>query len=222
MMNVSDARRGDRDELADQRPDQPGRLGQADADHHHEDDRDRREVAEVVDERREQEADAVDGQQPLDLGRLGPQLVGVGRLVLVRADVDRVGRAAVVGLLRGHRRRRDDLVGGLDVEPRQRLREQDHARGTARGRGSPGPASCCRRARCRRARAACAWPARRPPCRSLAPARAYSPKNAASAVGRLLELVEQHALVGRVDVRVAVGGADQQHLGVRAPPPGAR
>ena len=44
---------------------------------------------------------------------------------------------------------------------------------------------------------------------------AYSPKNAASAHGRLLELVEQHALVGRVDVRVAVGGADQQHLGVR-------
>ena len=32
--------------------------------------------------------------------------------------------------------------------------------------------------------------------------------------GRLLELVEQHALVGRVDVRVAVGRADQQDLGL--------
>ena len=53
--------------------------------------------------------------------------VRLGGLVLVRADVDRVDRAAVVGLLRRHRRRRDDLVGRLDVEPRQRLREQDHA-----------------------------------------------------------------------------------------------
>ena len=83
MMNVSDAGRGDRDELADQRPDQPGRLGQADADHHHEDDRHRGEVAEVVDERGEQEADAVDGQQALDLGRLVVHLVVVGGLLLV-------------------------------------------------------------------------------------------------------------------------------------------
>src|SRR5690242_18094717 len=32
---------------------------------------------------------------------------------------------------------------------------------------------------------------------------------------RLLELVEQHALVRAVDVRVAVGGPDEQRLGVR-------
>ena len=46
-----------RDELADQRADQPRGLGEADADHDHEDDRDRGEVAEVGDERREEEAD---------------------------------------------------------------------------------------------------------------------------------------------------------------------
>ena len=151
MMNVSVLLEDDRDELADQRPDQPGRLGQADADHHHEDDRHRREVAEVVDERREQEADAVDRQQPLDRGRLGPELVGLGRLLLVRRDVDRLGRAAVVGLLGGDRRRRDDLVGGLDVEPGQRPARAGSPRGRARGTGSPGPASGCRTARSRRA-----------------------------------------------------------------------
>ena len=58
MMKRQRASRRDADELADQRADQPGRLGQADADHHHQDDRHRREVAEVGDERREEEADA--------------------------------------------------------------------------------------------------------------------------------------------------------------------
>src|SRR6476661_6986474 len=33
--------------------------------------------------------------------------------------------------------------------------------------------------------------------------------------GRLLQLVEQHALVGGVDVRVAVRGAHEQYLGLR-------
>ena len=69
-MNVSVLAGRDADELADQRGDQPGRLGQADADHRHEDDRHRREVAEVGDERREHEADAVGGEQALDLRRL--------------------------------------------------------------------------------------------------------------------------------------------------------
>ena len=59
MMYVSVAREDDADELAYQRGDQSRGLRQADADHHHEDDRDRREVAEVRDERREEEADAV-------------------------------------------------------------------------------------------------------------------------------------------------------------------
>ena len=52
-----------------------------------------------VDERREQEADAVAGQQALDLGRLRRDLVGLRRLGLGRPDVGRLGRAAVVGLL---------------------------------------------------------------------------------------------------------------------------
>ena len=85
MMNVSVAGVEIATSLRISAADQPGRLGHADADHHHEDDRDRGEVAEVVDERGEQEADAVDGQQPLDLGRLGPHLVVLGRLVLGRA-----------------------------------------------------------------------------------------------------------------------------------------
>ena len=54
------------DELPDQRPDQSGGLGEADADHHDEDDRDGGEVAETGDERREEEADSVCGQQALD------------------------------------------------------------------------------------------------------------------------------------------------------------
>ena len=39
---------------------------------------------------------------------------------------------------------------------------------------------------------------------------------------RLLELVDQHALVRRVDVREAVGRAEQQDLGVRHRLAGAR
>ena len=54
MMNVSVARERRADELAYQRGYQPRRLRQADADHHHEDDRHRREVAEVRDERGEE------------------------------------------------------------------------------------------------------------------------------------------------------------------------
>ena len=155
MMNVSVLLDETADELADQRADQPGRLGQADPDHHHQDDRDRREVAEVVDERREQEAHAVDGQQAPDLGRLGLELVVVG-----------VGSARAARRCRAGSSRRssvssassgggfDDLVGRLDVEPGEHLREHDHARGTATGTGSPGRASCCRGARSRRASAA--------------------------------------------------------------------
>ena len=48
-----------------------------------------------------------------------------------------------------------------------------------------------------------------PPCAS-----AYSRKNSASATHRPLELVDQHALVRRVDVREAVRRAEQQDLGV--------
>ncbi|MEI2702811.1 MAG: hypothetical protein V9E83_10470 [Baekduia sp.] len=43
---------GDGDELAYQRPDQPGHLGEADADHHDQDDPHRGEAHEVPDERR--------------------------------------------------------------------------------------------------------------------------------------------------------------------------
>jgi hypothetical protein len=121
------AARGHGDEPPDQRPDEPGRLGQPDADHHHQDDRHRREVAEVVDERGEQVAHAVDRQQALDLRRLGADLVVGGGLGLRGAHVRGLAGTAVVGLLRGGRRGLHDLVGRLDVEPLQRLGEQDDA-----------------------------------------------------------------------------------------------
>src|ERR1041385_6624806 len=84
------ALRRDADELAYQRGYQPGRLRQADADHHDEDDRHRREVPEVVDERREEVADAVAGEQALDLRRLGDEAVVLRRLRFGRADVTRL------------------------------------------------------------------------------------------------------------------------------------
>ena len=59
MMKVSVPGRRDLDQLADERRHQPGLLGDADADHGDEDDGDDAEAGEVVDERREEEPDAV-------------------------------------------------------------------------------------------------------------------------------------------------------------------
>ena len=62
---------GDLDHLADQRRDQAGLLGHADADHRDEDDRDDAEVVEVLHGRGEDEADAVAVEQALGRDRLG-------------------------------------------------------------------------------------------------------------------------------------------------------
>ena len=53
--------------LADQGGDEAGLLGDADADHRHEDDGDHAEVVEVLDGRGEDVADPVAGQQALGL-----------------------------------------------------------------------------------------------------------------------------------------------------------
>ena len=52
--------------LSDERGDQPGPLGDADADHRDEDDADDAEAVEVLHRRREQEADPVGGEEALD------------------------------------------------------------------------------------------------------------------------------------------------------------
>jgi hypothetical protein len=114
-------RRRDRHELADQAADQARELGDADADHRHEDHADGGEAEEVRHERREHEADAVAGQQALDLEGLPRHGVALGAIV--------VGQCAhAVGPLRGLGvRRRDDLAGHAHVQPVQQLREHDHA-----------------------------------------------------------------------------------------------
>ena len=75
MMNVIALRRRDLHHLADQRGDQPGLLGDADADHRDEDHRDHAEVVEVLDDRGEHVADAVAAEQALDLDGLLVDLV---------------------------------------------------------------------------------------------------------------------------------------------------
>src|SRR5262249_30953334 len=91
----------------------------------HQHDRDGREVPEVRDERREQVADALAGQQPLHLRRLRRDLVLRRSLRHRRADVGRLARTREVRLLGRDARRLDDLECRLHVEPVQALREDD-------------------------------------------------------------------------------------------------
>ena len=116
-----------RHELADERGDETRALRDADADHDDEDDPHRGEAHEVRDERREQIADAVDGEQTLDLHRLGDDVIVVRRrscggqqLTRQRRPTDAVRRDRCRG-------RRHDLVGRADARPREQLRQHDHA-----------------------------------------------------------------------------------------------
>ena len=129
--------RRDLDELPDQRPDQSGGLGEADADHHDEDDRDGSEVAEVGDERREEEADSVCGQQALDCRRFLFDRVLAFLDGRVRQAAGRLRGTARNRLLDGDRRRLDDLVGDLDVRPGEQGGEDDddHAQPDEQDRG---------------------------------------------------------------------------------------
>ncbi len=147
MIGVSVAADVAADEPADQCTDQAGGLGQADTDHHDEDDGHGGEVAEVRDERREHEAHAVDRDEALDLCRLRHDLVLALLHRRIREAAGRLRRAALDDLLDGDRRRLVDLVGHVDVGPREHGREQDHADAEVHEQESPGSASCCRRAR---------------------------------------------------------------------------
>ena len=113
-------------ELSDQRPDQARGLCETDADHHHEDDRDRREVAEVGDEGREDEADPVCREQALDRRRLLDDRVVAFLNGRVRETAGRLRGAALDDLLDRDRRRLCDLERDADVCPREQRGEDDH------------------------------------------------------------------------------------------------
>jgi hypothetical protein len=77
-------------------------------------------------EGREDEADPVDREEALDLGRLRVDL-DLGALVrLRRNDRLRLLRPGLLDLLHRHRRCVGDLVGDADVEEREDGGEQDH------------------------------------------------------------------------------------------------
>ena len=118
-------RRSGLDELADQRRHHPRLLGDADADHRHEDDGDDAEAGEVVDERGEEEANAVGAEQALDLRGLLDDVHLVVE-VLLRRDL-RLGndRATDILLLGDQRRLDGDVVGDADVKGGEDRREHD-------------------------------------------------------------------------------------------------
>ena len=116
-----------RDELADQCRDEAGALRDAHADHHDEDDPHRGEAHEVGHERREQVADAVDRQQPLDRHRLGDDLVVARRGLLPGQHLGRQHGPGDVDRRDALRGRLHDLVRRTDARPREQLRQHDHA-----------------------------------------------------------------------------------------------
>ena len=125
MMNASCRRRRGLHELADQRRHHPRLFGDAHADHRHEDDGDDGEAGEVVDERREQETNAVGAEQALDLRRLLDDLHLVVE-VLLRRDLRLGNHGPTDVLLFGDQRRLDrDVVRHADVEGGQDRRQHD-------------------------------------------------------------------------------------------------
>ncbi len=121
------ARRGDGDQLADQRGNEPRHLRNPHTDHHDEDDPHGREGHEVLHERGEQETDPIGREQALDLGGLGHDLVGLGVGLLTGDQLGGQDRSADVDLLHDLDRRFDHLVGRAPVRPGQKLRQDDQA-----------------------------------------------------------------------------------------------